>query len=166
MSAVAAVICTASGEILRGLRTTRAGPVLYPEMIIIGYTASKTITERHAFNTCKVQLQRRLCRQIPNSILPYQLTIGCIMSKCCSSFGSLRMFSGTRSLRWQIDIGCRPGNVCSPMMSIDRILLIEVEFEEFVVSNALEILESKSSGFVRAIIQCMSKNWAAYELTF
>jgi hypothetical protein len=52
------------------------------------------------------------------------------------------------------------------MMSIDRILLIEVEFEEFVVSNALEVLESKSSGFVRAIIQCMSKNWAAYELTF
>jgi hypothetical protein len=46
----------------------------------------------------------------------------------------------TRSLGYQINISCRPSNIGAPVMSVDGISLVEIEFEEFVVSNAFEVL--------------------------
>lgn len=42
----------------------------------------------------------------------------------------------------QVDLTGRPGEVCPPVMLVDRIFLIEVEFEEFVVAVTFIILVS------------------------
>jgi hypothetical protein len=51
----------------------------------------------------------------------------------------------TRSLGCQINICCRPSNIDAPVMSVDWISLVEIEFEELIVSNALEVLVSMSN---------------------
>lgn len=44
------------------------------------------------------------------------------------------------NLWWDIDLCCRSGNVGTPVVSVDRILLVEIQFEEPVVCNTLEVL--------------------------
>lgn len=43
----------------------------------------------------------------------------------------------------EIDIAGRPGQICPPMMFVDRVLLIQVDLEEPIVYVTFEVLEPK-----------------------
>lgn len=68
--------------------------------------------------------------------------VRCDSSNASSSYQGDPTDQGLLQTRSQINIASWPIDVRAPVMSIERILLIKIDFEELVVAAAFEVLEA------------------------